>query len=395
MIRKQRHNPKAHAPALYIPCWLSQVSTSLISNHAKMLYGRLAQWCDETGEVYRSAPQLAEELGTSVRNIERYLKELRDLELIGTFHPQAGGVNHFEFYDHEWMSAPIKEQLTYKNDKFNPPTEMTEPPDRNDGTPPTKVADINRSKIKRNKILKHIPDFNKSTIMSYTEFDEPKEEKEKSDYLSTQQLTTNIPVQLVEKANNYTKSDYCEYKTNNKADSKYKDHTTAEIIQKTTHAKQNKLKDFQKDARFMKFYNAHPKKVDPWDAYKTFLSIVKNDDELLEIILKDIELRKAKHSGWENKQYIKSPARYLRNGEWLGEIINVHEETIAKKQQELDKANERLALQEKASQERAEKERQFQIQKQTDAVAYRRTIKQAPSMATIAGLREIRNVLGA
>lgn len=131
------HNPKSHAPAVYIPCWLLQVPSSLLSTNAKMLYGRLSQWCNETGIVYRSIPQLSKELGTPERTIERHLKELKEANLIGTYHPQAGGLNHYEFYDHPWMHEPITGELVYKQDDGSypqdPPPKMAVPPAKNGG----------------------------------------------------------------------------------------------------------------------------------------------------------------------------------------------------------------------------------------------------------------------
>ena len=151
-MSKRLHNPKSHAPAVYIPCWLIQIPISLLSHGAKITYGRLSQWATESGRVYRSVPQLSQELGSSIGSVEKYLKELKDCGLIGTFHPQAGGVNHFEFYDHQWMHEPINEIFSYKQDKFNPPPDLTVPPVTSYGTPPPDLTDINIKEIKVNKI---------------------------------------------------------------------------------------------------------------------------------------------------------------------------------------------------------------------------------------------------
>lgn len=145
---RKLHNPKANIPAVYIPCWMIQIPLKLLSHGAKMCYGRLSQWSTTSGKAYRSCPQLAQELGVSVSAVERYLKELKDAQLIGIFHPQAGGVNHFEFYDHPWMYEPINENLSYKND---PPSILTAPPVNSDGTPPSISTDININKIKEIK----------------------------------------------------------------------------------------------------------------------------------------------------------------------------------------------------------------------------------------------------
>lgn len=151
---KKLHNPKSHAPAVYIPCWLIQISNQHISHLSKLVYGRLSQWSQSDGTVYRSCPQLAKELGSNTSSIERSLKELRKLGLIGTFQPQAGGLNHFVFYDHVWMNASIIKELTYDNsvDNFiDPPSEVTAPPVRSDGTPPSDVTAINIKEIKEIK----------------------------------------------------------------------------------------------------------------------------------------------------------------------------------------------------------------------------------------------------
>lgn len=156
------YNPKSHAPAAYIPCWLIQVSSEQLSFGAKLLYGRLAQWSNERGIVYRSAKQLCEEIGTNLRQVQRYIKELNDVCLISIYHPQAGGVNHYQFLDHPWMHDDINQNLVYKSDQ-DPPTNMSVPYDKSGGTLTTNPADINIKEIKRKtKPLKPIVDFGKA-----------------------------------------------------------------------------------------------------------------------------------------------------------------------------------------------------------------------------------------
>jgi hypothetical protein len=149
---KKIHNPKSNAPAVYIPCWLIQIPVKELSHGSKLVYGRLSQWCDSTGQAFRSVPQLSEELGMCESSVEKYLKQLKDVGLIDTFHPQAGGVNHFEFYDHPWMHDKINEHLIYKSDKYDPPYEHTAPSVRSYGTPPYKHTDINNKEIIINNI---------------------------------------------------------------------------------------------------------------------------------------------------------------------------------------------------------------------------------------------------
>jgi len=176
---KKRYNPKSNAPALFVPCWLSQIPIKKLTPGAKIMYGRLAQWSNETGDVYRASPQLALEIGSSTRQTERYLKELRDAGLIDTFQETLGGQNHFIFYEHPWMFEPIVKELTYKND---PPTHLKNlssnlslPPDISVGTPPTYTADINIIEIKNKKDLKHLSsdrpkDTKKKNIISAKDY---------------------------------------------------------------------------------------------------------------------------------------------------------------------------------------------------------------------------------
>jgi hypothetical protein len=152
-MSQKLHNPKSHAPAVYITCWLLQVSIQLISPGAKILYGRLSQWASSSGIAYRSISQLAIEMGCSERSAEEYLRELKTVKLIGTYHPQAGGLNHYEFYDHPWMHEPIKEQLVYKEDKFTPPHHGVVPTTSTCGTPPHHSVDINNKEIKEIKCV--------------------------------------------------------------------------------------------------------------------------------------------------------------------------------------------------------------------------------------------------
>lgn len=168
---KTLHNPKSNVPALYVPCWLSQVHKKLLTCGAKLVYGRLAQWSTSTGDVFRSVPQLSIEVGLPERNIERHIKELKDVGLIGTYHPQAGGVNHFHFYDHEWMHIPICQELCYQTNEITPPAKngggvhldpppkMAVPPAKNGGTLPPKMADINKKEIKRNTTTTVVVEF--------------------------------------------------------------------------------------------------------------------------------------------------------------------------------------------------------------------------------------------
>lgn len=133
---RKLHNPKSHAPAVYIPCWLIQVASTLLSYAAKIVYGRLSQWSTTKCTVHRSLDQLSQEIGMNRRSLERILKELRDVGLIGTYQAEAGGVNHYQFYYHPWMHEPINEHLVYHESYLQAAPAKVVPPRESAGTPP-------------------------------------------------------------------------------------------------------------------------------------------------------------------------------------------------------------------------------------------------------------------
>jgi hypothetical protein len=139
MSERKVHNPKSHAPAVYIPCWLIQIPQNELSHLAKILYGRLAQWSNTKGVVSRSAPELSLEMGCHTRVIERGLKELRKVGLIETYQVQKGGVHSFIFLDHDFMHRPLQECLDYYENR-QPVDNSALPPDKTVGTPPTKTS---------------------------------------------------------------------------------------------------------------------------------------------------------------------------------------------------------------------------------------------------------------
>lgn len=164
-IRKL-YNPKAHAPSAYMPAWLIQILDSKLSLGAKMVYGRLAQWSNTKGKVHRSSNQLCHELGMTKSPVDRYLKELKTVGLIGTYQAEKGGVNHFEFYDHEWMYEPIHPNLCYHESVpeqvLDPMSKQTIPHTYIDNTPMSKQTNLKYNKIRINKekkaSLTEIPD---------------------------------------------------------------------------------------------------------------------------------------------------------------------------------------------------------------------------------------------
>jgi predicted transcriptional regulator len=178
---KKRHNPQAYIPAIYFPNWLAQIPISKLSMNAKVVYGRLCQWADKSGRVDRSTLQLCEELGMTKSPMDRALKELRDVGLIGTYQVEKGGVNHFEFYEHEWMNEQINENLTYSH-----PTPNEVLPHTQIGVTPTpKQVSL---KYKSNIINNNINNNTHSDCK-----DVPKAPKSKANSLSLSDLLKSNP----------------------------------------------------------------------------------------------------------------------------------------------------------------------------------------------------------
>jgi hypothetical protein len=312
------HNPKSHAPAVYIPSWLIQIPNHELSYMAKMVYGRLAQWANHSGKAHRSARQISEEIGMPYRTVQNAISELKLIGLLGTFQAVDGGHNHFEFYDHDLMYRQINKNLCYQ-EKSEPPYTQQVHPCTQQVHPCTQQVQHKIKEIKEIKEINNIPD-------------------------SENQGKNKI------------------------------------------------IKDYQKDERFMRFYNAYPKKEDPRDAWKAFKSIIGDDDILLEEIIADIELRKSKHSKWQDKQYIKYPAVYLRKGEYLGEIYNEAQENEEKAALKKEENEKRLADQEELSRKNAEYERTKQENYIKDGKAYRDASRKAGERPD--GLKNLRKQMG-
>lgn len=137
----------------------------------------------------------------------------------------------------------------------------------------------------------------------------------------------------------------------------------------------SKIKDYEKDERFMRFYSAYPKKVKPRDAWKAFKNIVGKNDELLLKILVDLKERSTRHSQWQEKQYIPYPATYLRSADYDSEIINEAQESERKRQESKAQAEQRLANQESLSKQRRDMERINNESKHNDAFAMKGVVE--------------------
>ena len=84
----------------FVPNWL--LCRPEVSAGAKLCFARLGQYAGQDGSCFPNIESLAEELGTSRRQADRYLSELKEHRLIGCDRPGLGRTNRYAFLWHEW-----------------------------------------------------------------------------------------------------------------------------------------------------------------------------------------------------------------------------------------------------------------------------------------------------
>lgn len=99
----KRINPYKRFLAAHVPNWL--LERTEISAGAKLCYARLMQHAGKDNECWPAERSLAVELGTNLRQIQRYVAELKKSELIETEDRGIGHSQEYYFWEHEWMSA--------------------------------------------------------------------------------------------------------------------------------------------------------------------------------------------------------------------------------------------------------------------------------------------------
>ncbi|MGB3480335.1 MAG: helix-turn-helix domain-containing protein [bacterium] len=87
----------------YIPNWLLRRPISEVSHGAKIVYGRLCQHAGKNGDCFPKQKTLAKECGMSARTAQKYIKELKDLELIEIWRYGKKRANRYKFLKHKWM----------------------------------------------------------------------------------------------------------------------------------------------------------------------------------------------------------------------------------------------------------------------------------------------------
>lgn len=131
-----------------------------------------------------------------------------------------------------------------------------------------------------------------------------------------------------------------------------------------------KVKDYEKDERFMQFYSIYPKKQKPRDAWKAFKAL-KTSDAQLNLILEDVKARIERHTQWQEAQFIPFPASYLRSGEFEGEIFNQAEQMEVKKKYGLEESKKRQEEQDLFTRKQEEYERTKKENYNRDGAAFR------------------------
>jgi hypothetical protein len=91
-----------------VPNWL--LERRELSQGAKLAYARLCQYAakdgTDEGTAWPRRETLADELGVTARQVDRYLKELENNKLIHVDRPGLTKSNRYRFPTHTWMPVP-------------------------------------------------------------------------------------------------------------------------------------------------------------------------------------------------------------------------------------------------------------------------------------------------
>jgi len=106
-------NPYRLFYGVFIPEAL--VRYAFVSPGAKLCYGRLIRYAGEKGKCFPSQEALARELGVSVRNVRRYIQELRSKGFIRTVRQGLQSSNEYEFLWHPIFDGSERTDSSYQN----------------------------------------------------------------------------------------------------------------------------------------------------------------------------------------------------------------------------------------------------------------------------------------
>lgn len=104
----ERFNPYKMFHGSWVPNWL--MATKLITPGAKLCYARLARYNGKNGNCFPTIDTLADETGSSDRQVKRYIKELKKQKLLASEKPHFGASSTYIFLWHSLMESEIEKQ---------------------------------------------------------------------------------------------------------------------------------------------------------------------------------------------------------------------------------------------------------------------------------------------
>jgi hypothetical protein len=96
-----------------------------ISAGAKLCYGRLARFAGKDGSCYPKRETLANAIGVSQRQVDRYINELKKYNLIGVGQTGKKRPNEYFFYESEWMIGKYKGSTHMSTQNNSESTDMS------------------------------------------------------------------------------------------------------------------------------------------------------------------------------------------------------------------------------------------------------------------------------
>lgn len=108
------YNPWRRFHGSFVPNWL--LCRKEVTPGAKLCFARLAQYAGKNGVCHPNIETLAEQIGASRRQTDRYLAELKRLRLIAAVRPGLGRTNRYRFLWHVWAEAEAGAPLAHPAD---------------------------------------------------------------------------------------------------------------------------------------------------------------------------------------------------------------------------------------------------------------------------------------
>jgi hypothetical protein len=127
-------NPWRMWHGAFVPEWLCREKGA--SPGAKLTYGRLCRYAGKKGFATPTQDEIAEEVGVEIRQLQRYVAELKKIGLIEVEQRGLNQPNVYRFPAHPWMGFPDT------SDVSGPDTSDRAAPDQHDVTGPKDTSDV-------------------------------------------------------------------------------------------------------------------------------------------------------------------------------------------------------------------------------------------------------------